>query len=87
MTREGDRERADSFFHDQAAIVHEPLIASTLWSGTLWSGQDAVDQTGRFELYRQESVGRRLFSVSLLNGTSASRILHQKMQSAREEEC
>ena len=41
----------------------------------------------RFELYRQESVGRRAFSVSLLNGTSAfdSRILHQKVQSAREE--
>ena len=44
---------------------------------------------GRFELYRHESVGRRAFSVSLLSGSSAfgSRILHQKVQSAREEEC
>ena len=42
---------------------------------------------GRFELYRQESVGRRAFSVSLLIGTFAfdSRILHQKVPSAREE--
>ena len=44
-----------------------------------------LTRLGTVELYRQESVGRRAFSVSLLNGTSAfgSRILHQKMQSAR----
>ena len=46
-----------------------------------------LTKLGRFE-FRQESVGRRAFSVSSLNGTSAfdSRILHQKVQSAREEE-
>ena len=38
-----------------------------------------LTKIGRFELFRQESVGRRAFSVSLLNDTSAfcSRVLHQ----------
>ena len=47
-----------------------------------------LTKLGRFELYSQGSVGRRAFSVSSLNGTSASgsRILHQKVQSVREEE-
>ena len=44
---------------------------------------------GNVELYRQESVGRHAFSVSLSNDTSAfdSRIFHQMVQHAREEEC
>ena len=39
-----------------------------------------LTKLGRFELYIQESFGRRAFSVSLLKGTSAfgSRILHRK---------
>ena len=39
-----------------------------------------MTKLGRFELCRQHSVGRRAFSVFLLNSTSAfdSRILHQK---------
>ena len=35
-----------------------------------WSKMQ-LTRLGRFELYRQESGGRRAFSVSLLNGTSA----------------
>ena len=48
-----------------------------------------ADLLGRFEFYRQESVGRHAFSVSLLNGTSefGSRILQQMVQSAPEEVC
>ena len=39
-----------------------------------------LTRLGNVELCRQESVGRRAFSVSGLDGTSAfdSRILHQK---------
>ena len=48
-----------------------------------------LTRLGNVELYKQESVGRRAVSVSLLDGTSAfdSQVLHQKVQSAREEEC
>ncbi len=38
-----------------------------------------LTKLGRFELFRQESVDRRAFAVSLLNDTSAfcSRVVHQ----------
>ena len=85
MTREDDREREQTLFQHQAVIVHGP------WGPLRHSGMVKMQltQLGRFELYRQESVGRRAFSASLLNRTSAfdSRILHQKVQFAREDEC
>ena len=86
LTREDDSCREQALFQDHAVIVDEAMVIAS----TLWNGQDAVlTKLGHFELYRQESVGRRAFSVTLLKGTSAfdSRILHQKVQSARKEEC
>ena len=66
-------------------LVHEPRW-SLLHSGLV---KMQLTRLGTVELYRQESVGRRAFSVSLLNGISTfgSRILHQKVQSAQEQKC
>ena len=56
-----------TLFQDQAVIAHEQ------WCSFRHSGMVKMQLTklGRFELYRQESVGS----------------LHQMVQSAREEEC
>ena len=57
-------------------LVHEP------WWSLRHSGmvKMLLTRLGNLELYRQESVGRHAFSVTLLDGTSTfdSRILHQK---------
>ena len=73
MTREDDREQ--TFLSGPCcACARAMVIASALWVVKM-----QLTRLGNVELYKQESVGRRAFSVSLLDGTSAfdSRILHQ----------